>query len=191
MKKKLLTIMMIGCMALVGVACGKENTVSDVTAENETVTAEDTTADVEEAGNEDSSEEAVTEESEESEESMSEVWCGYLQSSMKDESGEPDEYGTIRPIIYDGGLEDDTFTVVGTLNFKNYLDQDPVGMLSGDVNTFKVDENTQYQMCGGEVGPDNVTKEEFSEYFESLLDSGLYFQVEIENGVAKIIQICS
>lgn len=191
MKKKLLTLMMIGCMALAGVACGKENVVSDVNTSNETVTTEDATTNEPIASDDEVVEELEDDSEDDSEESFSEVWCGYLQSSKKDESGEPDEYGTLQPIIYDGGLEGDTFTIVGTLNFKATFDNDPAGMVPGDVNTFKVDENTKYQMSGGEAGLDDVTKEEFSEYFESLLDSGLYFQVEIEDGVAKVIQICS
>ena len=47
----------------------------------------------------------------------------------KELSGEPDEYGVIRAIIYDAHLDGDTFTLEGTLNFKNDMSQDPIGKL--------------------------------------------------------------
>ena len=60
-----------------------------------------------------------------------------------------------------------------------------------DVNTFKVDKNTKYQMVGGELGTVDVSREEFEINFKACLDSGLYFEVEIVDGVATTIQICS
>jgi hypothetical protein len=183
MKKRIMVLSMIFCMGLATIACGKEESAPETSEAVESVeqsveetVSEETTEDVEE----DSEATAQTE-----------VWCGYLEASNKELSGEPDEYGVIRAIIYDAHLDGDTFTLEGTLNFKNDMSQDPIGMVPGDVNTFKVDENTKYLLYGGEAGPEEKTREEFEEIFKGLLDSGLFFEVEIENGVAKTVNIRS
>ncbi|CBK75900.1 hypothetical protein CIY_34590 [Butyrivibrio fibrisolvens 16/4] len=188
MKKRIMVLSMIFCMGLATIACGKEESAPETSEAVESV--EQSVDDTASEETTESSEE-VTEDEEDEEATNTTVWCGYLEASNKELSGEPDEYGVIRAIIYDAHLDGDTFTLEGTLNFKNVMSQDPIGMVPGDVNTFKVDENTKYLLHGGEAGPEEKTREEFEEIFKGLLDSGLFFEVELENGVAKTVNIRS
>ena len=113
MKKKFLTLSVIMCMALSVVACGKEK-IADPEVPQAAI-ADLADEEIEEV-TEDLDYNDETEVAEESSENY--VLCGTLYSSMKYQSGEFDEYGKIQAIIYDGGLEDDTFTLVGTVYFK-------------------------------------------------------------------------
>lgn len=209
MKKRLLALSMILAMSLAAVACGQDDDAQmmsnpasiteeadDVEDTVDTTEAEDVTgaADAESDVTDDAAAtDEVTDESEDITDNagVTEIWCGYLMASNKDQSGEPDEYGMIQAIIYDGGFDGDTFTVYGTLNFKNDPDQDPIGMVPGDKNSFKVDDNTQYQLVGGEGGPEIITKDEFAQHFADCLDTGLYFEVQLVDGVATVVLISS
>ena len=62
-------------------------------------------------------------------------------------------------------------------------DQDPITITSDQTHIFKVDDNTVYRMIGDESGTNTVTKEEFAGLLDKLKDSGMYFEVEVSNGV--------
>ena len=62
-----------------------------------------------------------------------------------------------------------------------------------DMDTYfvPIDANTQYQSSGGEEGPDPIPAAEFPEYLNRCMGSGLGFGIEMENGVAKTLDIFS
>ncbi len=116
---------------------------------------------------------------------------GYLRASDKDSAGEPDEYGVLQAIIYEAYIEDDLLTVKGVTNFRNEKDQDPVGMNDVEEVSFIITDQTVFQMLGGDVGPENVTKEEFAQYLKDLSDTGLLLDIQVYGAQVAVAQICS
>lgn len=116
---------------------------------------------------------------------------GYLRSSDKDAAGEPDEYGVLQAIIYEANIEDDVLTIKGVTNFRNDKDQDPVGMNDVEEAAFIVTDSTVFQMAGGEVGAEDVTKEEFAGYLKDCADSGLLLDIQVNGAQVVVAQICS
>ena len=116
---------------------------------------------------------------------------GYLRASEKDKAGEPDEYGVLQAIIYEAYIEDGFLTVKGVTNFRNDKDQDPVATNDIDEASFIITDQTVFQMVGGEDGPDDVTKEEFSGYLKDCSDSGLLLDIQVNGAQVVVAQICS
>ena len=46
-------------------------------------------------------------------------------------------------------------------------------------------------MLGGDVGPENVTKEEFAQYLKDLSDTGLLLDIQVYGAQVAVAQICS
>ena len=116
---------------------------------------------------------------------------GYLRASDKDSAGEPDESGVLQAIIYEAYIEDDILTVKGVTNFRNDIDQDPVGMNDVDEAAFIITDQTAFQMVGGEEGPEDVTKEEFAQYLKDCADSGLLLDIQVSGAQVVVAQICA
>lgn len=116
---------------------------------------------------------------------------GYLRASDKDSAGEPDESGVLQAIIYEAYIEDDILTVKGVTNFRNDIDQDPVGMNDVDEAAFIITDQTVFQMVGGEEGPEDVTKEEFAQYLKDCADSGLLLDIQVSGAQVVVAQICA
>ena len=62
-----------------------------------------------------------------------------------------------------------------------------------DMDTYfvPIDGNTAFQSSGGEGEPTLISADEFPEYLQKCMGSGLGLGIEIENGVATIIDIFS
>ena len=188
MKKKLLVMFMVSSMVLQVVACGTDDTKNTETATGISVES------IENVTESDSFVETDTTESHFTEALDDEgtYWVsGYLRASDKDNAGEPDEYGVLQAIIYEANIEDDVLTVKGVTNFRNDKDQDPVGMNDVEEAAFIVTEQTVFQMVGGEDGPEDVTKEVFTQYLKDCADTGLLLDIQVNGAQVVVAQICS
>lgn len=116
---------------------------------------------------------------------------GYLLASNKDSAGEPDENGVLQAIIYEAYIEDDFLTIKGVTNFRNEESQDPVGMNEVDEAGFIITDQTVFQMVGGDIGPEVVTKEEFAQYLKDCADTGLLLDIQVNGAQVVVAQICS
>ncbi|MBE5826663.1 MAG: hypothetical protein E7307_08505 [Butyrivibrio sp.] len=207
-KNFLVTVMLIGVLALSG--CG---TASSVQEEDETALFESVTqtqeVNSENPDNSDNSMEEVVPEATESgateaevsteaeetvateEETSDGVWGATLMESDKDKIGTTNEYGLLYTVIYKGEFQDDSFAVYGALSYKNDPAQDTISVSDDVKHVFKTDENTVYQMIGGEDGPEDVTREEFIEHFGNCIKVGLYFEATVSNGVCSLVTIAA
>ena len=119
------------------------------------------------------------------------IYGAHLKSSDKDKIGTTDEFGLMYTVVYKAILSEDTLNLVGSMNYKNVREQDPISV-SDDLNhVFTVDGDTVYQMEGGEDGPEKVSMDEFAGYLKDLIDSGLYVEVEVKDGVVKVASIAA
>lgn len=195
MKKISLLLAIVFCFSLVG--CGKNTAPAALESTNSVETNQSTesvesTEIPEDTASEDFAETPDSVDNEEAEEDDGTYWLsGYLKSSEKDKSGEPDEYGVIQPIIYVAKIDGDSLIIEGTTNFRNEESQDPVGMGPGDYAEFIITDETVFQMVGGEYGPETVTKEEFAGYLESCADSGILLDLKITGAKVTIAKIRS
>ena len=94
------------------------------------------------------------------------------------------DYGVFYRVVYEASLEDDELRACGSMDYRNFKDQDSITISSDLTHVFKVDDNTVYRK-GTEVGDQTITKEEFAELLEIRKNSGMFFEVEISNGVLK------
>ncbi len=116
---------------------------------------------------------------------------GYLRASDKDSAGEPDEYGVLQAIIYEAYIENDQLTVKGVTNFRNDKAQDPVAVNDVDEVSFIITDQTVFQMVGGELGPEDVTKEDFAQYLKDCADTGLLLDIQVSGAQVVVAQICA
>ncbi len=118
--------------------------------------------------------------------------CGAsLRASDKDQAGQFNEWGTLNTIVYEATLEGDSIIAKGTMDYRNVAGQDSITVSEDTTHVFKVDDNTVYEMRGGEDGAEVISKEEFAEYLTSLIDTGLFFEVELNEGVVTTASISS
>ncbi len=116
---------------------------------------------------------------------------GYLRASDKDSAGEPDEYGVLQAIIYEAYIEDGFLTVKGVTNFRNDKAQDPVATNDIDEASFIITDQTVFQMVGGDLGPEDVTQEEFAQYLKDCADTGLLLDIQVDGAKVVAAQICA
>ncbi len=184
MKKMTLILALTLSLSLVG--CGK----TEAPASSE---AEQTVESTEVLDTEDSTEasdSAVTDETSEETSDDGSYWLsGYLLSSEKDKSGEPDENGNPKPIVYVAKIDGDSFIVEGATNMRQKESDEAVEMGPGDSAEFIITDETVFQMCGGEDGPETVTKDEFAGYLESCADSGLLLDLQITGAKVTMAKI--
>ena len=108
----------------------------------------------------------------------------FLLASDRELIDTTNDYGVFYRIVYEASLEDDELRACGSMDYRNFKDQDSITISSDLTHVFKVDDNTVYRK-GTEVGDQTITKEEFAELLEIRKNSGMFFEVEIRNGVLK------
>lgn len=110
--------------------------------------------------------------------------ASFLLASDRDLIDTTNEYGVFYRVVYAASLEGDTLAACGSMDYRNFKDQDPIYISQDQTHVFKVDDSTVYRM-GTEEGDKTITKDEFAELLESRKDSGMYFDVEVSGGVVK------
>ena len=108
----------------------------------------------------------------------------FLLSSDRGKIGTTNEYGVLYRVIYEASIEGDELIVCGSMDYRNFKDQDPITISSDVKHVFKVDGNTVYQK-DGEEGTETLSKDDFAGLLGSRKDSGMYLEVEISGGVVK------
>ena len=108
----------------------------------------------------------------------------FLLASDRELIDTTNDYGVFYRVVYEASLEDDELRACGSMDYRNFKYQDSITISSDLTHVFKVDDNTVYRK-GTEVGDQTITKEEFAELLEIRKNSGMFFEVEIRNGVLK------
>ncbi len=205
MKKKRMLLVVALCVAGMMTGCGsKNNATTENTESGNTIVSETddvTTGDSEEVVAENKTESEQEAESEQDTETESEetsetagvtgVISGVLEASGKDKIGETDAYGIVDPIIYDVTLENNTLTISGATNYRNYVEQDPISISDDETVSYTVTEDTVYVIYSGEADPEYMTQDEFAEYLTQVMDSGLSFEISVTDGVVTEASISS
>lgn len=114
----------------------------------------------------------------------------FLLASDRNMIDTTNDYGVFYRVIYKASIEGDELIACGSMDYRNFKDQDPITISSDVTHIFKVDENTVYQKQG-EAELETISKEEFAGYLDSRKDSGMYFEVEISGGVVRTALISS
>ena len=94
------------------------------------------------------------------------------------------DYGVFYRVVYEASLENDELRACGSMDYRNYKGQDSITISSDLTHVFKVDDNTVY-MKGTETGDETISREEFAEFLDTRKNSGMFFEVEISDGVVK------
>ena len=108
----------------------------------------------------------------------------FLLASDRERIGTANDYGVFYRVVYQASLKDDELRACGSMDYRNFKDQDPITISSDLTHVFKVDENTVYRK-GTEEGDLTISKEEFAELLESRKNSGMFFEVELSGGTVK------
>ncbi len=204
MKKRNIVFVAALCAGMILSACGAKETeeasmfesaeaVTEAAQETVETEAQDAAKDVQEvqAGETEGSE-SVDAPADAADYSTTTGLCGAsLKASDKDKAGQFNEWGVLNTIVYEASLEGDSIIAKGTMDYRNEAGQDSITVSEDTTHVFKVDENTVYEMRGGEDGAEVISKEEFAEYLTSLIDTGLFFEVELNEGVVTTASISS
>lgn len=108
----------------------------------------------------------------------------FLIASDRDLIDTTNDYGVFYRVVYEASLENDELRACGSMDFRNFKGQDSITISSDLTHVFKVDDNTVY-MKGTETGDETISREEFAELLDTRKDSGMFFEVEISDGVVK------
>ncbi len=186
MKKNTTVILTILCLTMLLSACGKGKTAEPSspveTTEAETASLPDTSNQPEQVTDTTSSEDEPSAPVEY--ETADGFMSSFLLASDRDLIDTTNDYGVFYRIIYEASLEDDELRACGSMDYRNFKDQDSITISSDLTHVFKVDDHTEYRK-GTEVGDQIISKEEFAELLESRKNSGMFFEVEISGGVVK------
>ena len=186
MKKGKTVILTILCLTMLLSACGKGKTAQPSspveTTEAETASLPDTSNQPEQVTDTTSSEDEPSAPVEY--ETADGFMSSFLLASDRDLIDTTNDYGVFYRIIYEASLEDDELRACGSMDYRNFKDQDSITISSDLTHIFKVDDHTEYRK-GTEVGDQIISKEEFAELLESRKNSGMFFEVEISGGVVK------
>ena len=186
MKKGKTVILTILCLTMLLSACGKGKTAEPSspveTTEAETASLPDTSNQPEQVTDTTSSEDEPSAPVEY--ETADGFVSSFLLASDRDLIDTTNDYGVFYRIIYEASLEDDELRACGSMDYRNFKDQDSITISSDLTHVFKVDDHTEYRK-GTEVGDQIISKEEFAELLESRKNSGMFFEVEISGGVVK------
>ena len=186
MKKRITVVLTILCLIALLAACGRGKTAEPSSpvemTEAETTSSPDASNQTEQPNDISSSEDksSVPVEYETADGFMS----SFLLASDRDRIDTTNEYGVFYRIVYEASLEGDELRACGSMDYRNYKDQDSITISSDLAHVFKVDDHTEYRK-GTEVGDQIISKEEFAELLESRKNSGMFFEVEISGGVVK------
>jgi hypothetical protein len=186
MKKGKAVVLTILCLTMLLSACGKGKTAEPSspveTTEAETASLPDTSNQPEQVTDTTSSEDETSAPVEY--ETADGFMSSFLLASDRDLIDTTNDYGVFYRIIYEASLEDDELRACGSMDYRNFKDQDSITISSDLTHIFKVDDHTEYRK-GTEVGDQIISKEEFAELLESRKDSGMFFEVEISGGTVK------
>lgn len=186
MKKGKTVVLTILCLTMLLSACGKGKTAEPSspveTTEAETASLPDTSNQSEQVTDTTSSEDEPSAPVEY--ETADGFMSSFLLASDRDLIDTTNDYGVFYRIIYEASLEDDELRACGSMDYRNFKDQDSITISSDLTHIFKVDDHTEYRK-GTEVGDQIISKEEFAELLESRKNSGMFFEVEISGGVVK------
>ena len=186
MKKGKAVVLTILCLTMLLSACGKGKTAEPSspveTTEAETASLPDTSNQPEQVTDTTSSEDEPSAPVEY--ETADGFMSSFLLASDRDLIDTTNDYGVFYRIIYEASLEDDELRACGSMDYRNFKDQDSITISSDLTHIFKVDDHTEYRK-GTEVGDQVISKEEFAELLESRKNSGMFFEVEISGGVVK------
>lgn len=186
MKKGKTVVLTILCLTMLLSACGKGKTAEPSspveTTEAETASLPDTSNQPEQVTDTTSSEDEPSAPVEY--ETADGFMSSFLLASDRDLIDTTNDYGVFYRIIYEASLEDDELRACGSMDYRNFKDQDSITISSDLTHIFKVDDHTEYRK-GTEVGDQIISKEEFVELLESRKNSGMFFEVEISGGVVK------
>lgn len=116
-------------------------------------------------------------------------YSGTLQSSGQDKIGAANEYGLLYTIIYKAEIIDNNLLIYGNFGYRNSMDQDIISVSDDGIYAFTITEDTIFQMAGGEDGPEIVSIDEFKTYLSQLIDSQLYFEVQMAGNSAVTVTI--
>ena len=94
----------------------------------------------------------------------------FLLASDRERIGTANDYGVFYRVVYEASLKDDELRACGSMDYRNFKDQDPITISSDLTHVFKVDENTVYRKA---------------ELLESRKNSGMFFEVELSGGTVK------
>jgi hypothetical protein len=186
MKKGKAVVLTILCLTMLLSACGKGKTAEPSspveTTEAETASLPDTSNQPEQVTDTTSTEDEPSAPVEY--ETADGFMSSFLLASDRELIDTTNDYGVFYRIIYEASLEDDELRACGSMDYRNFKDQDSITISSDLTHVFKVDDHTEYRK-GTEVGDQIISKEEFAELLESRKDSGMFFEVEISGGVVK------
>ena len=186
MKKGKAVVLTVLCLTMLLSACGKGKTAEPSspveTTEAETASLPDTSNQPEQVTDTTSSEDEPSAPVEY--ETADGFMSSFLLASDRDLIDTTNDYGVFYRIIYEASLEDDELRACGSMDYRNFKDQDSITISSDLTHIFKVDDHTEYRK-GTEVGDQIISKEEFAELLESRKNSGMFFEVEISGGVVK------
>ena len=193
MKKKTLGVILTLAMCLSLVACGAKKGNDNVTTNTDAGSLfepiDDSTA-AQDKNSEDQTSSAALPEGVEFN-TADGFYSGTLQSSGKDKIGAANEYGSLYSIIYQAQIIDNNLVIYGNFGYRNFQDQDIVSVSDNGIYAFTITDDTTFQMVGGEEGPEIVNKEDFNNYLSQLIDSQLYFEIEIADNHAITVSISS
>lgn len=117
------------------------------------------------------------------------VYGAHMQFSDRDKIGTQNDVGVFYDIVYQSMLNENDLYIVGSMSYKNSKDQDAMFISDDQAHIFTIDGNTEFEMRGGESGAEKVTVQEFTDYLTELMDTGLYLEIEVENGTVKVASI--
>ena len=186
MRKRKAVVLIILCLTILLSACGKGKTTEPSSPvepiETETTSMPDILQQHEQMNDISSSESNPSAPVEY--ETADGFMSSFLLASDRELIDTTNDYGVFYRVVYEASLEDDELRACGSMDYRNFKDQDSITISSDLTHVFKVDDNTVYRK-GTEVGDQTITKEEFAELLEIRKNSGMFFEVEISNGVLK------
>lgn len=177
---KKIAVLCICALTLGLTACGSNTTpkTEDTTANTQEVATETTEPTTETTKVEETTEEETTE--------YATLADGIYNSSLIEEPSEYDLGYVKRVEFVEGGL-------VIEASFYRFENEDWDNPVTFDMDTYFIPlaDSTVYQYSGGDEGPTPFAAEEFQQELQNCMGSGLGFYVEIENGVAKLVEFYS
>ena len=186
MKKRTAIVLIILCVAALLSACGKgkpaETAAPVETTETETTSLPDASNQTEQPNDISSSESSLSAPVEY--ETADGFMSSFLIASDRDLIDTTNDYGVFYKVVYEASLENDELRACGSMDYRNFKGQDSITISSDLTHVFKVDDNTVY-MKGTETGDETISREEFAELLDTRKDSGMFFEVEIGDGVVK------
>ena len=186
MRKRKAVVLIILCVSTLLSACGKGKTAEPSApvepTETETASVPGTSQQSEQLNDTSSSESKPSAPVEY--ETADGFMSSFLLASDRELIDTTNDYGVFYRVVYEASLKDDELRACGSMDYRNFKEQDSITISSDLTHVFKVDDNTVYQK-GTEAGDQTISKEDFAELLEIRKNSGMFFEVEISGGVVK------